>query len=303
MIKFYRLSLTAIVMLFFLREEHDKEAVVDLDNNSPSSIFQKNGCMVRSCLSFLSIRRLLLVAIFIGIGVPLLAQYGSNPMFGLKIGVGRSQITKLSTILVSEDYYTGYSFSDEAMIGPVALLFVNYRINSSRIGLEGQISYFSQSTNFKYSDVKDFNYETLFQYHYLGFGGYIKTYLVGGFNIGVGLRTGINLSPDNLSYSSNSDEFVWSESSAPPSDEETQTELQSVIKGLNVTEVALVACYEFKNGLSIDFCYFKGLNDVVETLVNRYNFTDPRNSTTCMQFTVGYAIGVDSSKKDKRRRR
>ena len=117
------------------------------------------------------------------------------------------------------------------------------------------------------------------------------------------MRFGFNLSPENITYTSNAHQINWGGNNQPLSDDETQTELRDVIKGLNTTELVFVLCYEFKSGLSVDLSYNTGLNDMVETLVNRHNFIDSKNSTSSLQFTVGWAISVDQSKKDKRGRR
>jgi hypothetical protein len=248
-------------------------------------------------------RLLILFILLCGIAAPTWSQYSNNLVFGVKAGFNQSSISQLSSIFVSEDYYAGYSFNEKKQLKPSASLFVNYRINSSRIALEGQVSYFQQATQLVYSDIKDFTYTTQFQYHYLGVGGYIKSTVFKGFNIGVGMRMGINLSPDKISYSSNSIEINWAGSNEPHSDQETQDELKNVIKGLNSTEFGVIASYEFNMGISIDFSYYLGLNDMVETLVNRHDFINSKNNTSSMQLTIGYAIAMDQSKKDKQKRK
>lgn len=248
-------------------------------------------------------RRYWLLFLLCGMIVPSRAQYSSNLMFGIKAGATRSLISELSPIFVSEDYYSGYSFEENKLIKPTALLFVNYRIDPSRIALEGQVGYYQQATDLIYSDREDYTYTAKFQYHFLGVGAYIKTNVVKGFNVGVGLRMGINLSPENLLYTSNASEISWGNNDVPPSDSETQLELRSVIKGLNSTDFGIIGSYEFGMGLSVDISYYKGLNDMVETLVNRHDFIDPKNNISSFQLTVGYAITMDKNKKDKRTRR
>lgn len=248
-------------------------------------------------------RRYWLIFLLCGMSVPSWAQYSSNLMFGIKAGATSSSITKLAPILVSEDYYTNYSFQENSFIKPAALLFMNYRIDPSPIALEGQLGYYQQATDLVYNDIKDFTYTTKFQYHFLGVGAYIKTNIIKGFNVGVGLRMGINLSPENLAYTSNASEISWGEKAPPPPDDETQLEMRSVIKGLNSTDFGITGSYEFKMGLSIDISYYHGLNDMVETLVNRHNFINPQNLASSFQLTVGYAIIMDKNEKDKRTRR
>lgn len=224
-------------------------------------------------------------------------------MFGIKAGINRSSISNLSTILVSEDYYSGYSFTDEPQIAPMATLFVNYKINDSRMAMEGGISYYRQASKLIYSDIKDFTYTCKYQYSYLGMGANLKARVAKGLSAGVGMRFGFNLQPENLFYNSNVHMIDWGTNNLPPSDSETQKELRDVIQGKNTTELVFLMCYEFENGLSIDLAYHAGMNDAVETLVNRHGFVDSRNTTSSIQLTAGWAIAVDQSKKDKRRRK
>jgi hypothetical protein len=231
------------------------------------------------------------------------AQYQDNLMFGIKAGASRSSISNLPTILVSEHYYVGYQFTEEPVFAPLADLFINYRINESRMAMEGRLGYFQQAASITYSDIEEFTYTCKFQYHYLGLGAGLKTYITKGFNAGVGMRFGFILQPDNLTYASNAHQFNWGTDNQPPSDEETQQELRDVIKAVNSTGVVFHLGYEFPMGLSLDLSYLAGLNDTMETLVNRHNFVDSKNKATAIQLTAGWAISVDKSKKDKRYRR
>lgn len=230
------------------------------------------------------------------------AQYEEDLMFGVKIGAALTNISNTSFMIVSEDYYVGYTFKEEALIRPAAGLFVNYRINSSDFALEGQLNYYQLSSDLVYSDIHNFKYTCGFQYSYLGFGAYIKRYITHGLNMGVGMRFGFNLTPEKMTYTSNSQEIEWGEDNNPPVDSETQADMQSVIKGRNLTEVGMILSYEFACGLSVGLGYHHGLSDVIETLVNRHSFIDSINKTSSIQFSVGWAISVDKSKKDKRRR-
>lgn len=235
--------------------------------------------------------------------VKLNAQYPDNLMFGFKTGIQQTSISNLSTILVSEDYYAGYNFSTKRVYSPIGSLFVNYRIDESRISLEGQLSYYQISSNLTYSDIENFTYTCKFKYHYLGIGANIRANIHRGINVGLGMRFGFNLQPENITYTSNAHEINWGENNQPISDKETQNELQDVVKGLNSSEIVLLIGYEFKNGLSIDLSYNASLNDMIETLVNRHNFINSNNKSSSFQITVGYAISVDKSKNDKRTRR
>lgn len=231
------------------------------------------------------------------------AQYDENLMFGIKAGVSRSTIANLPLILVSEDFYSGYTFDTQGLFRPVGTLFIHYRIFESPIGLEGQLSYFQHSANLHYSDVMNFAYTCKFHFHYVGVGAYVRTYIRSGLNIALGVRMGINLTPENINYTSNSHLIEWPGGIMPDGDIETRDELRSVIKGLNVSELSLMVGYEFANGLSVDLGYFHGFNDMIETNANRHLFGNPVNNTSSIQIVAGYAISVDKPSRDRRVRR
>ena len=69
------------------------------------------------------------------------AQYKSDATFGVKAGVSLSKISELPKMLVSEGYYSGYSFTEDFRPSFSASIFLSYKIPQSPIGLEGRISY------------------------------------------------------------------------------------------------------------------------------------------------------------------
>lgn len=235
----------------------------------------------------------LLLFLFLLAPLASVAQYTNDLVFGIKAGANHTSISNLSLILVSETHYTGYQFTSRAVQSPAASLFVHYRVSGSRVALEGQLSYFSLATNLIYSDVRDFTYNCNFKYHFAGIGALLKGYVHGGFNVGMGLRFGFNLDPQGITYSSNAHLINWGENNLVPSDGGIQDELRDVIKGLNSTDLTFQVGHEFASGLSLDFSYHHGLNDMIATLVNRHDFIDSINKATSVQLVVGWAIPVD----------
>lgn len=230
-------------------------------------------------------------------------QYSESLMFGLRSGASYSHISNLPTILVSEDYYTGYSFSEKSLVFPEASLFVSYLINDSHVGLEGELSYWRYGTEIKYSDIKQFQYRCLFQYDYLGLGASFKGFLTKWLYGGLGLRFGFNLTDNHIFYHSNWEELDWEHGTAPLSDVEIQGELRDVIKGTNISELCFFLGCEFQSGLNFRFGYLYGINDAIETLLNRHDFIDSKNRINSLQLTVGWALPVDWSMKDYRKKR
>lgn len=248
-------------------------------------------------------KRHLFALLFFAISFSSAAQYQESLMFGFKVGAGWSSISGLPAILVPEDFYSGYTFESRGLIRPAASLFVTYRLPDSPIGLEGRLTYSQHSVNLVYSDIMNFTYTCKFHYHYIGGGAYIRAYILSGLNVAVGMRMGINLTPENIDYVSNSHEIEWPDGIIPDSDAYTRDELRNVIKGLNTSELSLLVGYEFVNGFSIDLGYSHGLNDVIETFANRHNFGNPINNPSAVWIAVGYAISVDAPPRRHRRGR
>lgn len=217
------------------------------------------------------------------------SQYDNTLMFGLKAGVAWSSIPKLSEILVSEDYYSNYEFTEQAKISPAASFFFTYRNPDNWVGMELNVDYYQLASSIEYSDINTLDYTVKFQYHYLGIGGYLKVYPYQGVFVAPGVRVGFNLSPENITYTSNQEELTHLHYESASS---TQASLREKIKGSVDFALGGSVGYEFPNGLSVQASYHYSLLDMIRTEYNVYNWIDTPNRGHSVQFMVGYAIGV-----------
>ncbi len=228
------------------------------------------------------------------------AQYKSDATYGVKGGVSLSTMTGIPKMLISEGYYSGYSFTDDLRPSFSAGVFLSYKIPWSPIGLEGRISYDAINTRTTYNDVEGFTYTIDGKFQTIGASAHVKGYAFKGLYLSTGIGYGWNITKDVFSYSSNSSEMDWGDFYVP-TDDETEDEFAEVFSGNGVVYLPLALGYEFPMGLNIEAFYRKGLNDVVATHANRHDFGEADNRLSSFGMLVGWGLPMDSP--DKRRRR
>lgn len=206
--------------------------------------------------------------------------------FGIKAGTVYTKITNLSKVLVSESYYTGYTFENSETWGFTGGVYLNYKFEESISAIYAEISYSRLGNKLHYSDIDDFEYDFIVKYDYLNLEIWYKAYVFQGLNVGAGPKMGFNLTPGGLYYTSNGEDLYGP-------DIRIQQQMRDVLKGRTNFSVGLCIGYEFVFGLSIDFRYYYGVSDVMETEVNNFHFIENNNASRVMQVTLGYAIPYD----------
>lgn len=213
--------------------------------------------------------------------------------FGVKAGASYSSIGNIHSMIIPENYFSGYSFDEKFTINPYANLFINYKLEETIIALEGGLSYYQIGSKSQYSDVKGLNYDLKFQYDYIGLEGYVRTYYYKGFNVAAGMRIGFNINPNNLKYTSNGQSLNIN----PPLDSDIKVEqgMRQVLKGKNNIAAGIILGYESPKGWLVDLSYHYGLNDAIETQTNSVNFIENTNNTHSIQLTIGWLFSFKGS--------
>lgn len=203
--------------------------------------------------------------------------------FGIKAGTVYTKITNLSKVLVSESYYTGYTFENSDVWGITGGVYLNYKFEGSISAIYSEISYFRLGNKLHYSDIDDLNYDFLVKYDYLNLELWYKAYIIQGLHLGAGPKIGFNLTPGALYYTSNGEALFGP-------DIRIQQQMRDVLKGRTNFCLGLSVGYDFTFGLSIDVRYYYGISDVMETEVNNFHFIENNNASRVIQVTLGYAI-------------
>jgi hypothetical protein len=214
------------------------------------------------------------------------AQYTKNLMFGFKAGAAYSGISNLSSMIVSESYYTGYTLTEKDRFGPVVGFFVNYKFEETSMAIQPELTYAMMGGLLNYSDVNGLNYQIDFRYEYVKLAFLAKAYITKGFHALGGPCLAYNISPTNLLYTSNGEALYGP-------DLEAQQQMRNVLKGKSDFSLVAGLGYEFKNGINIEASYLFGLKDVIETQVNSFKFIENSNKSHSIQLTVGFAISSD----------
>lgn len=105
-----------------------------------------------------ALRFILLSIVLTLVEVSSFAQYKSDAIVGVRVGAGLSKVTEIPKMLVSEGYYSGYSFTDDFRPSITTNIFLSYKIPQSPIGIEGRIAYDAMNARTTYSDIENFTY-------------------------------------------------------------------------------------------------------------------------------------------------
>jgi hypothetical protein len=202
---------------------------------------------------------------------------------GIKAGAGYTGISDLSKMLVSESYYTGYTFTNNGKLSFTGGLYFNYKFKESISAFYAEVSYSQLGSILHYSDVNELEYDLEIKYDYINLDFWYKAYLFGSLNVGLGPRIGFNLTPEGLFYTSNGEAIYGP-------DIRIQQQMRDVLKGKTNFSIGLSLGYELPFGLSIDARYYFGISDVIETEVNSFHFIENKNKSHVLQVTLGYAI-------------
>ncbi|MDX2069121.1 MAG: outer membrane beta-barrel protein [Haliscomenobacter sp.] len=221
------------------------------------------------------------------------AQTFDGVRVSIKGGALYSGINDLQTTILSEPFFLNYSLNGEKKIGYTGGLGVNWELKNSIASLNLDILYAQQGSDLLFNNLeKDFNYKMQFNYRYLNFPLMIKVYPfekvhdgLHGFNVGAGPQFGLNLSPENIIYTSDGPGKL----PAFGTDLEQQQQLRNVLKGQNNFGLNFHLGYDFGGaGLNLEFQYHHGLSDIVQTEANAYNFIENKNTNNTFQFTLGW---------------
>ncbi len=228
------------------------------------------------------------------------AQYKSSATYGVKAGAGVSKMPGISEMLVSEGYYSGYSFTEDFRPSFSASIFLSYKIPRSPLGLEGRVLFDAVSTRATYDDIEGFTYTLDTKLRTIGASAHAKGYAYKGLYLSAGIGYGRNLAKDIFSYSSNSSDMDWGDLHVP-TDEETTDELAEAFAGSGSVYLPLALGYEFPIGLNVEAFYRHGLSDVVTTRANRHDFGEADNRLNSFGMLVGWGLPMDNPDKHRHR--
>ena len=213
---------------------------------------------------------------------------------GLRLGCGISSNSNVQHILVSEEYYSNYTFRKRLQVVPTAELYFLYTPQGDLWGIEAGITYYNRTACVRYDDKNELNYTLSARYHHLGIASYFNLYPFKEKNtlhISLGGRLGANLSPQNLSYTGNQEDEKFTKWKYP-SLEETERVMQSKLQGRPDASLGGGVGYDFHSGLCIDLRFHYSLASTIKTETNVFNWVEYSNHNWQAELSVAYVIDI-----------
>ena len=244
------------------------------------------------------------------------AQFENRFSAGIKSGVAYSTISGIDEIIHPEAYWnrSKFSFEPQGRFGYAGGFFINYKstgfdsffaIHSEiNFRMGGERMFYRQPAGFYIKLINniptevpypELNYEMEFLYNYLEISTLVKFYPFAkmktispkGLNIGIGPQISFNLSPNQITYTSDS---PIDDASPTATDPNIQNDLRLSLEGQNIFSGLINLGYEFPMGLAFDFRYGYGLNDAIETIFNFDKWINNKNRPEFFQFGVYYNL-------------
>jgi hypothetical protein len=204
--------------------------------------------------------------------------------FGFKAGANYSQVSRLSTIILSEPYFLNYNIKETGRYGFHLGIFFEYKLENESLGFQSEIMFANQGGNVEFNNYeKDFNYKMEFAYQYINVVGLAKWFpYEGKVSLGAGPFLGINVAPRNIKYSS------WGEGKVDDfgTDLQQEQQLKNVLRGKNNFGLALDIGYDINNIVKVGSRFYWSATSTVETQSNPYNFIPAKNTNTVWELSV-----------------
>jgi len=218
------------------------------------------------------------------------ATHAQIAAFGFKAGANYSQVSNLSTIILSEPYFLNYSIKETSRIGWHLGIYYDYRLENERLGFQSEIMFSTQGGNVEFNNYeKDFNYKMEFAYQYVNIVGLAKWFpWSGNFSLGAGPYLGINVATRNIKYKS----WGTGKEEAFGTDLQQQQQLRNVLRGKNNFGLALDAAYDISDMVKVGGRWYWSATNTVETQANSYNFITAKNTNTVWELSV--AVNFES---------
>lgn len=212
--------------------------------------------------------------------------------FGIRFGGGMSINPKMDGILVSEDYYSNYTFKDKWQTVPVLGIFVQYHRPQSVIAVEGGICYWQKSSKLIYDDKEGLHYTVTPRYNFLGIATFFKIFpWCKGFNIAVGGRAGANLNSKGIAYESNQEDEKFSGFQFATV-AETERLMREKLTGNPEVSIGGGFGYEIGRHWGIDLRYFYGVSSTIKTETNTFNWVEKSTHSHSLELTVSYLFNL-----------
>lgn len=213
----------------------------------------------------------------------LYSQYETNATYGLKLGILNSSINNLpETIKGRDNTLSNSTITPKSIYGLEGGFFANFKLYDSRVAIQPEVLFRLAGSKVTYWDATNKTYELQLNYSYIQLGSLYKIYPYEGINLGIGVFYGINLSPNNVSYTSNVNDGQY--------DVATRQFYKDGLSGKGDFSLCFNLGYELHKSVHFDLRYYYGVNDAVKSYSNSFQFIENQNKSNVFSFCVGYSL-------------
>lgn len=210
-------------------------------------------------------------------------QNETNITYGLKMGGIYSKINNLPETIKGRDNTSDNSvYSTKGSYGVEGGFFINYKLRDSRVAIQPELLFRQSGETIEYSDAVGKEYELGLHYSYLQLGALYKVYPYEGLNLGFGAFYGVNISPNNITYTSNEAGGTY--------DVATRQFYQDGLDGTDDFSLCFALGYELHKSIHFDLRYYLGVKDAIKSNASSFQFIENQNKINAISFSLGYSF-------------
>ena len=220
-------------------------------------------------------------------------SFPSHHLFriGLRVGVGYSIITGLSSIIENYDIRPTFTMNEHGGINPRIGIFGTWQYR--RLGAELGIDYtriLSKLTEHKIPE--NVTETTRFHYNFITPQILFRFYAFPKFYMGAGLSAAIPFGSRNIDFTNDRIGEVYRQQA-----ERAQDHLiESVKARVTFIPTIKIGYVDIKSGLEAGLEYGFGFNDLLRTSANDYGYQERMNNLQTISLTIGYSLPLGKAK-------
>ncbi len=210
---------------------------------------------------------------------------------GLRVGVGYSSISGLSSIIENYDIRPTFTMNERGGVNPRIGVFGTWQYR--RLGAELSIDYTRLSSKLtEYKKPENITETTRFHYNFITPQILLRFYAFPKFYMGAGISAAIPFGRRNIDFTNDRIGEVYRQQA-----ERTQDHLRESVKArVAFIPTIKIGYVDIKNGLEAGLEYGFGFNDVLRTSANDYGYQERMNNLQTVSLTIGYSLPLGKVK-------
>ena len=210
---------------------------------------------------------------------------------GLRVGVGYSSISGLSSIIENYDIRPTFTMNERGGVNPRIGVFGTWQYR--RLGAELSIDYTRLSSKLtEYKKPENITETTRFHYNFITPQILLRFYAFPKFYMGTGISAAIPFGSRNIDFTNDRIGEVYRQQA-----ERTQDHLRESVKArVAFIPTIKIGYVDVKNGLEAGLEYGFGFNDILRTSANDYGYQERMNNLQTVSLTIGYSLPLGKVK-------